>query len=120
VFYFRSIFASAQPETLVLSAKIHRQLSFGPDATLMFAGIPGHGTRSRFPDRLVAETIDRLYASPTEVGFGMHSLLHWLATNGSILAVLITAGVAVLLVCCLGCSNCPAREKDDLFRSRHV
>jgi hypothetical protein len=48
----------------------------------------------------------------------MHNLIHWLASNGSILAILVTAGVAVLLVCCLGCSNCPAREKDELFR-RH-
>jgi len=24
--------------------------------------------------------------------------------------------VAVLLVCCLGCSNCSSRDKDDLFR----
>jgi predicted DNA-binding helix-hairpin-helix protein len=48
----------------------------------------------------------------------MHNLIHWFAANGSILAVLVTAGVAVLLVCCLGCSNCPSRDKDDIF-SRH-
>jgi hypothetical protein len=48
----------------------------------------------------------------------MQSLIHWLTTNGSVLAVLVTVGVAVLLVCCLGCSNCSSREKDDLFR-RH-
>ena len=48
----------------------------------------------------------------------MHNLVHWFATNGGIVAVLVTVGVAVLLVCCLGCSNCPPREKDDLF-SRH-
>ena len=79
------------------------------------------GTRDSvkfFPTRFKAETIGRLIASPKEVISGMHNLLHWLATNGSILAVLITAGVAVLLVCCLGCSNCPSRDKDDLFR-RH-
>jgi hypothetical protein len=53
------------------------------------------------------------------VGFlDMHNLIHWFAANGSILAVLVTAGVAVLLVCCLGCSNCPSRDKDDLFK-RH-
>ncbi|MGD0735130.1 MAG: hypothetical protein ABR976_08285 [Terracidiphilus sp.] len=50
----------------------------------------------------------------------MHNLVHWLAMNGSMLAVLVTVGVAVLLVCCLGCSNCPAREKDDLFRRREL
>jgi hypothetical protein len=48
----------------------------------------------------------------------MHHLIHWFMTNGGILAVLATVGVAVLLVCCLGCSNCPSRDKDDLFR-RH-
>jgi len=48
----------------------------------------------------------------------MHSLVHWFATNGSVLAVLVTVGVAILLVCCLGCSKCPSRDKDDIFR-RH-
>jgi len=48
----------------------------------------------------------------------MHHLIHWFTANGIILAVLVTVGVAVLLVCCLGCSNCPNRDKDDLFR-RH-
>lgn len=55
---------------------------------------------------------------PTVGVMDMHNLVHWFASNGSILAVLVTAGVAVLLICCLGCSNCPAREKDELFR-RH-
>jgi hypothetical protein len=50
----------------------------------------------------------------------MHSLIDWIAMNGSVLAVLVTVGVAVLLVCCLGCSNCPHREKDDLFRRREL
>jgi hypothetical protein len=48
----------------------------------------------------------------------MHHLIHWFSTSGTILAILVTVGVAVLLVCCLGCSNCPNREKDALFR-RH-
>jgi hypothetical protein len=48
----------------------------------------------------------------------MRSLVHWFAMNGTALAVLVTVGVAILLVCCLGCSNCPSRDKDDLFR-RH-
>lgn len=48
----------------------------------------------------------------------MNSLFHWLSTNASVLTVLVTVAVAVLLVCCLGCSNCPSRDKDDLF-SRH-
>jgi hypothetical protein len=50
----------------------------------------------------------------------MQNLLHWFAMNGSVLAVLVTAGVAVLLICCLGCSDCPSREKDDLFRRREL
>jgi len=50
----------------------------------------------------------------------MHTLLQWLTTSGSLLALIVTAGVAVLLVCCLGCSKCPCREKDDLFSRREV
>jgi hypothetical protein len=46
--------------------------------------------------------------------------MHWLGINGNILAVLITVGVAVLLVCCLGCSNCGCRKKDDLFNRHEV
>jgi len=46
----------------------------------------------------------------------MHNLIHWFSANGSLVAVLVTVGVAVLLVCCLGCSNCSSRDKDDLFR----
>lgn len=48
----------------------------------------------------------------------MNSLVHWFAINASVLAVLVTVGVAVLLICCLECSNCSNREKDDLFH-RH-
>ena len=50
----------------------------------------------------------------------MRSLVHWVVMNGSVLAVLVTVGVAVLLVCCLGCSNCPSRDKDDLFRPHQM
>ena len=52
-----------------------------------------------------------MHVSPT-----MESLVHWLVTNGSVLAVVVTVGVAILLVSCLGCSNCPKREKDEFFR----
>jgi hypothetical protein len=48
----------------------------------------------------------------------MHGLIHWFMTNESILAVVVTVAVAVLLICCLGCSHCSCREKDDIF-SRH-
>jgi len=48
----------------------------------------------------------------------MNSLMRWFATNSSVLAVLVTVGVAVLLVCCLECSNCSKRDKDEIFQ-RH-
>jgi hypothetical protein len=48
----------------------------------------------------------------------MHTLIQWLISTGSLLALIVTAGVAVLLVCCLGCSKCPEVKKDDIF-SRH-
>ena len=44
---------------------------------------------------------------------------NWLVVNGSILAVLVTVGVAVLLVCCIECTRCPKGEKDEIFL-RHV
>jgi hypothetical protein len=50
----------------------------------------------------------------------MNGLVHWLGINASVLAVLVTVGVAVLLVCCLECSNCSGREKDDLFHHREL
>ncbi len=48
----------------------------------------------------------------------MNTLLHWIVSSGSLLALVVTLGVAVLLVCCLGCAKCPNREKDDLFTRR--
>jgi len=50
----------------------------------------------------------------------MVEFLKWLEWNGTVLAVLVTAGVAILLVCCLGCSSCPERDKDDLFKHREL
>jgi hypothetical protein len=50
----------------------------------------------------------------------MQTLAHWIAVNGSVLAVLVTVGVAVLLVCCLECTHCPKREKDELFHRNEV
>jgi hypothetical protein len=49
-------------------------------------------------------------------GRTMHYLAHWLTVNGNGIAVLVTVGVALLLVCCMGCSDCPSRDKDDIFR----
>ena len=50
----------------------------------------------------------------------MSSLMHWLEINASVLAVLVTVGVAVLLICCLECSNCSGSDKDDLFHRRDL
>jgi hypothetical protein len=46
--------------------------------------------------------------------------MHWLAVHGSILAVLVTAGVAVLLVSCVHCTHCGHREKDEFFNRHEV
>jgi outer membrane biogenesis lipoprotein LolB len=50
----------------------------------------------------------------------MNSLFHWFEVNASVLAVLVTVGVAVLLICCLECSHCPSRDKDDIFKRHEV
>jgi hypothetical protein len=46
----------------------------------------------------------------------MNGLVHWFAANGNILAIVVTVSVALLLICCLECTDCSRREKDDLFR----
>ena len=48
----------------------------------------------------------------------MHNFFHWIASCASVLAILVTLGVAVLLVCCLECTNCPKSKKDEIF-TRH-
>jgi hypothetical protein len=45
-------------------------------------------------------------------------MIQWLMSSASILAAVVTVAAAILLFCCLGCSNCSHREKDDLF-NRH-
>jgi hypothetical protein len=49
----------------------------------------------------------------------MDSLIHWFMVCENAVAVLVTVGVALLLVCCLECSECPSRDKDDIF-NRHT
>lgn len=49
----------------------------------------------------------------------MHTIVHWATTNANLLAILVTIGVAVLLVCCLECTRCPGCEKDDELFKRH-
>jgi len=46
----------------------------------------------------------------------MQTLAHWIAVNGSALAVLVTVWIAVLLVACLECTHCPKHKKDEIFR----
>jgi hypothetical protein len=48
----------------------------------------------------------------------MHTLIHWFTMNANLMAILVTVGVALLLVICLQCTKCPCAEKDDLFRRR--
>jgi len=50
----------------------------------------------------------------------MHIIFDWLATNANLMAILVTLGVAVLLVCCLECTKCPGREKDDIFKHHQM
>jgi len=50
----------------------------------------------------------------------MHSMLEWFRTYATVLAVLVTVGVGVLIVCCLECSKCGCREKDELFKRHGV
>jgi len=50
----------------------------------------------------------------------MHSVVHWFSMYANVLAILVTVGVAVLLVCCLECTNCSGREKDEFFRRHEV
>jgi hypothetical protein len=50
----------------------------------------------------------------------MRVLTHWLVVNANLLAFMVTVGVAFLLVCCLECTKCPVRDKDDLFKRHEV
>jgi hypothetical protein len=50
----------------------------------------------------------------------MQTVIQWLEANADVLAVLATVGVAVLLVCCLECTDCSHREKDDIFHHHEV
>ena len=48
----------------------------------------------------------------------MHGLAQWFSTGATIIALVITAAVAIFLVCCLECTKCPKKDKDDIF-NRH-
>ena len=49
----------------------------------------------------------------------MNSLIHWFTVYENAIAIVVTVGVALLLVCFLGCTKCPSRDKDDIF-NRHT
>jgi hypothetical protein len=81
----------------------------------------GHSTSdwlgiSPFAGRERLKTRERLFRDRNS----MNTLIHWLLASGSLLALIVTAGVAVLLVCCLGCVKCPRRDKDDIFSHHGV
>jgi hypothetical protein len=50
----------------------------------------------------------------------MTQMIQWFQANANMVALLATIGVAVLLVCCLGCTDCSCRDKDDLFKHHGV
>ncbi len=50
----------------------------------------------------------------------MHGLVHWMTSNASLLAIVVTLGVAILLVCCMECTKCSSKEKDDIFKHHEM
>jgi hypothetical protein len=50
----------------------------------------------------------------------MDSMIHWFTVDGNAIAVMVTVCIAVLLVCCLECTDCPRRDKDDIFRRHSI
>jgi hypothetical protein len=46
----------------------------------------------------------------------MQNLIQWFSAVENALAVVVTVGVALFLVCCLECTDCSSRDKDDIFR----
>jgi hypothetical protein len=60
----------------------------------------------------------QIFGADYMVSLDMQNLVHWLTPNENAIAVIITVGVAIFLVCCLECTNCSRREKDELFRRR--
>lgn len=48
----------------------------------------------------------------------MHSVVNWFSTGATIIALVITAAVAIFLVCCMECTKCPKKDKDEIF-TRH-
>ena len=50
-----------------------------------------------------------------------HALMIWLHNMESwVPAVLVTAGLALLIVCAVSCTSSPCEEKDDMFHRRSL
>jgi len=50
----------------------------------------------------------------------MSIILHWFYIHENVLALIITAAVALLVVCTMECTSCPGCDKDDLFRRHNL
>jgi len=50
----------------------------------------------------------------------MLDLFYGIVRSENLLAALVTVGVAILLICCLECTECPRRDKDDIFRHHEL
>ena len=98
----------------------------------MIFGAPSHGGfrikawRGDFKKESFGHLLWRnLYCAGGVNGFEKKALMvqqifHWLARNENLVALLVTAGVAILLVCCMGCSKCPRCKDDDFFRRNQL
>jgi len=50
----------------------------------------------------------------------MNSLIHWFTVYENALAVVATVGIGIFLICCLECTSCPCRDKDEIFPRKKV
>jgi hypothetical protein len=50
----------------------------------------------------------------------MNSLIHWFTVYENALAVVVTVGFGIFLICCLECTSCPGRDKDEIFPRKKV
>jgi len=48
----------------------------------------------------------------------MYGMAQWFTTGATLIALVITVAVGIFLVCCIECTKCPKKEKDDIF-NRH-
>ena len=49
----------------------------------------------------------------------MDNLIQWFTVYENAIAILVTLGVSLLVVCCLECMTSPPRDKDEIF-NRHT